>query len=60
MKKQNLLDTINGLSPEIDLGDLFERLTLAEEIEKGLEQIETGQTVTHDQVVEYFNAKWGG
>ena len=59
MKRQNLLNVIDSLSEEIKLDDLFEKLVIAEEIEKGLEQIEKGATVHHNLVVEHFNTKWG-
>jgi predicted transcriptional regulator len=40
------------------LSDLFEQLIVAEKIDRGLEQIENGETVAHEDVVEYFRKKW--
>jgi predicted transcriptional regulator len=37
---------------------LFEQLIVKEKIEKGLLQIENGQTVTHADVIAHFNKKW--
>ena len=42
----------------IDLNDLFEKLIIQEKIEKGLESIEKGETVSHEKVEEYFKNKW--
>lgn len=58
MKKQKVLQTINDFPSEVDLNDLFERLIVTEKIEKGLAQLEKGQTLTHDQVVAHFKKKW--
>ena len=58
MKKQKVIQTINEFSKEVDLNELFERLIVAEKIEKGLEQIEKGQTISHEKVVAYFQKKW--
>jgi len=58
MKKHKLLETIKELPQEVDLNDLFERLIVTEKIEKGLEQIEKGETVAHEEVVASFKKKW--
>jgi predicted transcriptional regulator len=57
MKKQNVIETINEFPKEINLNDLFEQLVVKEKIEKGLQQIEKGQTISHEKVVEYFKKK---
>ena len=58
MKKQKVIQAVNEFSQEINLNDLFERLIVAEKIEKGLEQIEKGQTISHEKVEAYFRKKW--
>lgn len=58
MKKKNVIDAINEFPKEINLNDLFERLIVKEKIEKGLLQIEKGQTVPHSKVVAHFKKKW--
>jgi predicted transcriptional regulator len=58
MKKQKVIQTVNEFSQDINLNELFERLIVAEKIDKGLEQIEKGQTVSHEKVVAHFRKKW--
>jgi hypothetical protein len=58
MKKQNVIDAINEFPKEVNLNDLFERLIVKEKIEKGLLQIENGQTISHERVVAHFKKKW--
>ena len=50
MKKQTVIQTVNDFPKEINLDELFERLIVTEKIEKGLAQIEKGQTVPHESV----------
>lgn len=58
MKKQKILDTIKDFPKEVNLDDLFEQLLVVEKIERGLEQIENGETISHDKVIEHFKKKW--
>ena len=58
MKKQTVIQTLNDFPKEINLDELFERLIVTEKIEKGLAQIEKGQTVPHEKVVAHFIKKW--
>lgn len=58
MKKEAVLQTINEFPKEVNLNALFEQLIIKEKIEKGLLQIENGQTITHEKVVAHFNKKW--
>jgi predicted transcriptional regulator len=58
MKKQNVIETINEFPKEVNLNDLFEQLIVKEKIEKGLLQIENGQTISHEKVVAHFKKKW--
>lgn len=58
MKKQTVIQTVKDFPKEVDLNDLFERLLITDKIEKGLQQIENGQTVSHEKVVKLFKKKW--
>lgn len=49
---------MNEFPKEVNLNDLFERLIVKEKIEKGLLQIENGQTISHEKVVVHFKKKW--
>jgi len=57
MKKLHVIATINEFLKEVNLNDLFEQLIVKEKIEKGLLQIEKGQTISHEKVVAYFKKK---
>ena len=58
MKKETVLQAISEFPKEVDLNALFEQLIVKEKIEKGLLQIENGQTVTHEAVIAHFKKKW--
>lgn len=58
MKKQTVLKAVKEFPKEVDLNELFEKLIVTEKIEKGLQQVEKGETVAHDKVVKYFKKKW--
>ena len=42
--------TINDLPQDFDIEVLMERLIFIEKVEKGLEQLESGNTITHEQI----------
>jgi hypothetical protein len=58
MKKQDVLNAINEFPREVNLNDLFEKLIVKEKIVKGLLQIENGQIIAHEKVVDRINKKW--
>ncbi len=58
MKKNKIIETIKDFPEEVNLSDLFEQLIVAEKIDRGLEQIEKGEIVAHEDVIEYFRKKW--
>jgi len=57
MKKEAVLQAINGFPKEVNLNALFEQFIIKEKIEKGLLQIENGETLTHENVVAHFQKK---
>ena len=57
MKRDKALETVKELPLEFDLEELIERLVLAEKVEKGLQQIDSGKTISHQQVKEIVK-KW--
>lgn len=57
MKREKALETVKELPQEFDLEELIERLVLAEKVEKGLQQIDKGQTLSHEQVKDMIK-KW--
>jgi hypothetical protein len=50
MNKEKLIATISDMPQDFDLEILMERLIFIEKVEKGLEQLESGDTLTHEQV----------
>jgi hypothetical protein len=50
MNKEKVIATINEMPQDFDLEILMEKLIFIEKVEKGLEQLESGNTITHEQV----------
>lgn len=50
MNKEKLIAIINEMQQGFDLEVLMEKLIVLEKVEKGLEQLESGNTITHEQV----------
>lgn len=45
-----MIATISDMPQDFDLEVLMERLVFIEKVEKGLEQLDSGNTLTHEQV----------
>lgn len=50
MKREKAIETIKEFPQEFELEVLFERLLFIDSIEKGLEQIKQGKTISHEYV----------
>ena len=50
MNKEKLIATINEMPQDFDLEVLMEKLVFIEKVEKGLEQLDSDKTITHEQV----------
>ncbi|HWZ16265.1 MAG TPA: hypothetical protein VNW95_13585 [Mucilaginibacter sp.] len=50
MNKDKLIATISDMPEDFDLEVLMEKLIFIEKVEKGLEQLDSGNTLTHEQV----------
>jgi len=57
MKRDKVIETVREFPQEFDLEELIERLVFVEKVEKGLEQINEGKTLPHEQVKEIVK-KW--
>ena len=57
MKREKVIDTVNDLPQEFELEELLEKLVFVEKVESGLKQVETGHTISHEQVKEALK-KW--
>ena len=49
MTKDKVIAAINELPQEFDLDELIERLIFIDKVEKGLQQLDTGETKTHEE-----------
>lgn len=50
MTKEIVIDTVKDLPQEFDLDILVEKLLFIEKVEKGLKQVKSGETVSHEEV----------
>jgi hypothetical protein len=57
MKRNKAIETVKEFPQEFDLEDLIERLVFVEKVEKGLQQVQEGKTISHEQVKE-MTKKW--
>ncbi|MFN5370624.1 MAG: hypothetical protein ACK5B6_04100 [Bacteroidia bacterium] len=57
MKKEKAIEAISEMPPEFDLDLLLEKLIFINKVEKGLEEIKQGKTITHEEVKEIIK-KW--
>ena len=55
--KEKILKAVQSLPDNAHIEDAMERLLFLAKIEKGLEQADAGETISHDQVKEKM-AKW--
>jgi predicted transcriptional regulator len=54
---EKVLHAVENLPDDAPIEDVMERLSFMAKIEKGLEQANAGQTISHDEVKERAN-KW--
>ncbi len=52
MKLEKLMETVRELPQEFDLEELMERLVFIEKVERGLDSLHKGRTISHDAVKE--------
>ncbi|MEI9919336.1 MAG: hypothetical protein WDO14_11110 [Bacteroidota bacterium] len=50
MTREKAIETIKELPQEFELDALFERLLFIDKVEKGLEQIKQGKTISNEEV----------
>ena len=55
--KEKVMKAVQGLPDDAPVEDAMERLLFLAKIERGLEQVNAGETVSHDQVRKKM-AKW--
>jgi hypothetical protein len=57
MKRDKAIETIKEFPQEFELEELIEKLVFVEKVEKGLQQLDNGKTIAHDQVKDIIK-KW--
>lgn len=50
MTREKAMEAIKEFPQEFELAELFERLMFIDSVEKGLDQIKEGDTVSHEHV----------
>ena len=54
MNREKAIATINEMPQDFDLDILMEKLIFIEKVEKGLQQLEEGNSLTHEQVKQHI------
>jgi len=49
MKKDKVIEAVKELPQDFDLDKFIERLIFIDKVEKGLQELHTGETKTHDE-----------
>ena len=57
MRRDKAIETMKEFPQEFELEELIERLVFVEKVEKGLQQVEQGKTVSQE-VVKEITKKW--
>jgi hypothetical protein len=57
MRQEKVLETVNALPSEFELEELMEKLILIEKVEKGLSQLDNGETQTHEAVKQMVKTR---
>lgn len=57
MRRDKAIETLKEFPQEFELEELIERLVFVEKVEKGLQQIDQGKTVSQEQLKE-MSKKW--
>jgi hypothetical protein len=55
--KEKVIKAVEGLADDASIEDVMERLLFLSKVERGLEQADTGQTMSHSQAKERMS-KW--
>ncbi len=57
MRRERVIETIKELPNEFDLETVIEQLIFIDKVEKGLNQVEEGKTISHEEVKKRVS-KW--
>lgn len=57
MKREKVIEAVNGLPAEFSLDELVEKLILVEKVEQGLAQLKEGKVTPQEEVKDLVK-KW--
>jgi len=57
MKKEYVIEALKELPQDFELEKLLEKLVFMEKVEEGLQQLEQGNTISHEKVEE-ISKQW--
>ncbi|KAA9354969.1 hypothetical protein [Larkinella humicola] len=52
LKKSQVINSFQDLPEDVTANDLIERILFIQRVERGLQQIERGEVVAHEQVMQ--------
>jgi len=58
MKKSKVIETLDSLPDEFSADELIDRIIFIEKVEKGLQDVKEGKTLSHEEVKARVDHKW--
>ena len=58
MKKSKVIETLDTLPEDFKAEELIERLIFIDKVEKGLQEVEEGRTISLEEAKERVRKKW--
>jgi hypothetical protein len=58
MTRQTAIQAINELPKKFELDELLERLIFMDKVQKGIEQADKGEVISHAKVISSLKKKW--
>ena len=58
MKKSKVIETLDSLPEEFTTKELIDRLIFIDKVEKGLQEVEEGRTISLDEAKNRIKEKW--
>lgn len=57
IEKSSILKVLESMPERVSIDELMDKLILVEKVDRGLEQIRRGETLTHEEVKSRFS-RW--
>ena len=58
MKKSKVIETLDSLPEEFSTEELIDRLIFIDKVEKGMQDVDEGRTVSLDEAKDRIKEKW--